>query len=346
MKITIIGNAKKEYFIEIFFTKAFKNLGCSAEFLDMADFYAVNLADRILNHFRPLNSYRMMPEKAESKLEEEIIKTVPDLVLFCKPIFISPQLLLRLEKKGILKFSWFPDDFLCPRSGSVLFGKSIPYYDCHFTTKSYNVAELLQRGARKAVFLPHAANLEELHEVKVDECEQKQIGADIVFIGTYEKERAQILERLCRLGYNIKIYGWNWHKALTCFSLRRANAMTYKVASFKEMARIISSSKIILGFLRKISRDLQTVRTYEIPACAGFMMHERTAEAMQLFQEGKEAEFFGDFKELKTKIDFYLKNETLRKQIARSGHERLVNSGYTFEARAREILKEYHDIKS
>ena len=87
------------------------------------------------------------------------------------------------------------------------------------------------------------------------------------------------------------------------------------------------------------------MRTFEIPACGGFMLHERSAEALGFFEEGKEAEFFGSEGELKDKIGFYLKNETLRMNIAKAGYQRCLKSGYLYTDRARQILKIYDELR-
>ena len=41
----------------------------------------------------------------------------------------------------------------------------------------------------------------------------------------------------------------------------------------------------------------------------------------------------------KTKIDFYLKNEELRKEIAEAGYKRLSNSSYSYIDRAKKLLR-------
>ncbi|MCL4553102.1 MAG: glycosyltransferase, partial [Candidatus Marsarchaeota archaeon] len=51
------------------------------------------------------------------------------------------------------------------------------------------------------------------------------------------------------------------------------------------------------------------------------------------FEEGKEAEFFSSFDELLAKIQFYLKNETTRMEIARAGRRRCFESDYSYRNR-------------
>ena len=55
------------------------------------------------------------------------------------------------------------------------------------------------------------------------------------------------------------------------------------------MARALGGSKLSLGFLRKKNRDLYTVRTFEIPACNGVLLAERTRAHEAIYKGGVEA---------------------------------------------------------
>ena len=58
------------------------------------------------------------------------------------------------------------------------------------------------------------------------------------------------------------------------------------------------------------SGDLITARTFHIPACGGFMLHERTAEVREFFDEGRECAMFEGAAEMVAKVGYYLDHPT------------------------------------
>lgn len=86
------------------------------------------------------------------------------------------------------------------------------------------------------------------------------------------------------------------------------------------------------------------MRTFEVPACRGFMLSTRTTEQKNFFKEGKEADYFSTPEELKQKIDFYLKNDELRLKIAEAGYQKLLKSNYSYIDRAKQVLKVFKSL--
>jgi len=108
-------------------------------------------------------------------------------------------------------------------------------------------------------------------------------------------------------------------------------------------AKAICAAKINLALLsgkvRGSSRgDETTTRTYEIPACRGFMLHERSPELLELYSEGEEVTCFSSPQELAEKIDYYLVHPEEREAIAGAGHRRCVPA-YSYDNRMEEILR-------
>ncbi len=87
-------------------------------------------------------------------------------------------------------------------------------------------------------------------------------------------------------------------------------------------AAAIQSSKVCLGLLSKGNRDLHTQRSLEIPALGGLLCAERTIEHLTLYDEGREAVFWQDAEECAAHCHRLLADESLRREIARRGHER------------------------
>jgi spore maturation protein CgeB len=111
----------------------------------------------------------------------------------------------------------------------------------------------------------------------------------------------------------------------------------------EEYSRALQASCICLGLLSEKrkganSGDLITSRTFNIPACGAFLLHERNEESVRYFQEREEAAFFGSPEELAEQVDYYLRHAQVRESIARRGRERCLASGYSLDDRMRKVV--------
>jgi len=80
-----------------------------------------------------------------------------------------------------------------------------------------------------------------------------------------------------------------------------------------EYAKALQGASICLGILSErrtgaSSGDLITSRTFNIPACGAFMLHERNEESVRYFEEEAEAAFYSSAEELTKKVEHYLAN--------------------------------------
>lgn len=86
-------------------------------------------------------------------------------------------------------------------------------------------------------------------------------------------------------------------------------------------------------------RTIKT-RTFEIPACGGFLLTGKPDEDISpYYNVGKEIEVYSSLSELKAKCEYYLNNEQARRAIAKAGYERTIKE-HTYTRRFSEIFKQ------
>lgn len=349
LKILLVGHEDPWTIFNSYVNK-YKALGHKIEIVNVRTAYSISFLNRLLNaalarlgivpvYFGTDRINEMVLEKAE--------KLRPDLVVFYNSVYIAKNTVEKLKSyyKSVV-FCWTTDATFYNRNISRPLLKTIPLFDCHFTINSSTVPDLKEKGARRVILTPPAADRSIHYPVEVSEEERKRLGADLVFVGTYaDDKRAEYSERLCRDGYDIKVYGTGWEKDVKCRCLKKNSRLVYGVVHSEEMSKVFNAGKIVLSFLRAHNKDKQTTRTYEIPACGAFMLHERNDEVVAIFKEGEEAEFFDSYEELKKKVDYYLSHPEERKIIAKNGYERIKKYDCTYEARVETILNVYYEIK-
>jgi spore maturation protein CgeB len=216
---------------------------------------------------------------------------------------------------------WYSeDDMMSPRHGSVWIDRALSLFDLWVTTKSFNAAtnEMPSRGVRRTMFVNNSFDPEMHRPVAITEADRAQLGSSVSFVGTYERDRSASLLRLAEAGISVRVWGNGW--ASMAGQHARLNIEGRAVYD-EDYVRIICASDINLCFLRKANRDLQTTRSVEIPACGGFMLHERNAEITDLFAEDRAAAYFGSDDELVAACRRWLADGEGRARVASAGHD-------------------------
>ncbi|MGH7819263.1 MAG: glycosyltransferase family protein [Candidatus Binatia bacterium] len=295
--------------------------------------------DLIYNLYRVANRIRPGPDFYGANLRalRAAARRAFDLVWVDKGLAIGPATLDRL--RALLPrarfVSYSPDDMLNPAHQSPRYLKSIGRYDLHVTTKSYNVPELAQLGAKDVLFVDNAFDPATHRPIELSREDEARLATEVGFVGWFEEERADWIYRLALAGVPVTVRGPDWGR------FKKSHPLLEVLDTYvgdAEYARVLCATKINLGFLRKNNRDLQTTRSVEIPACRAFMLGERTAEHLRLFEEGKQAEFFASFEELLAKCRHYLAHDLERRKIAAAGHRRCL-AGYSNTQRLFGILE-------
>lgn len=116
-----------------------------------------------------------------------------------------------------------------------------------------------------------------------------------------------------------------------------AVGFTHRTGVFgKAHNKLVNQTKVNLSFCPMDSVGV-SVRLYKIMASGGFVLTTPWSDMEKTFEVGKHLDVFSNPKELKEKIDFYVKNDWHRETIAKNGYD-LVQSNYMPVHWAKRIL--------
>ncbi len=271
----------------------------------------------------------------------------PHLLFVCKGLLVEPESIEAAKRAGALAALWWPDVSFFVHGPSI--PRAVPHYDWIFTTKSFGLSDLETKfGMTNASFLPHAFHPEVHRKFRCDASDRERYGCDVSFIGTWSPKKQALIEELVarRPDVKLKIWGMLWEKA----GRGLAPWVQAREVLGAEYAKAIRLSKVNLGILSEMrkgasSGDLITARTFHIPACGGFLLHERTAEVADFFVEGRECAMFSGASEMVEKVGYYLDHPVERDALTEAGHLRCLNSGNSADDRVRAVLAKVAELR-
>jgi hypothetical protein len=319
---------------------AFERLGQSIKVLDESH-YVTNgsrsaIGKGLRRGFRPL---------LVNKLRRHVLRSIAEFKPHCLFVFkgnwVHPEILQSCRSRNVVSVNYYPDvSFL---SHGPYIPRALPLYDHVFTTKTYGVADLKAQLSIEDVSFLEPGYDPELHKpIDLTEAEQRFYGCDVTFVGTWSPKKERQLSALRRAlpEINFRIWGCQWEKSN---SPNLAGAIMGREVTGQDYTRAIRGGSICLGLLSEAGKgsssgDLITARTFQIPACGIFMLHERNAEVLRYFEESREADFFENPEELARKVRHYLDHSAERESIAAAGLERSLRDGYAIDERVRVVL--------
>jgi len=240
----------------------------------------------------------VIPFKNTGNLNNKLLKTIqsekPDIVFIWRGTHIYPQTLNKIREGTNTKIiSYNNDDPFSPlytNSQSLhkrrmwnMYLKAIPYYDIHFAYRHQNINELKAAGA-KNVRLLRSYFIPEIHKpIVLSQEERKKYSCDIAFIGHYEPERFEYIKTLLENGIKVNVYGSN-----KIWAAKKLGDYSEKLLPINEVkgtdyAKAVTGAGICLCFMSRLNRDTYTRRAFEIPACKGLLLSERTDDMQSLY---------------------------------------------------------------
>ena len=261
----------------------------------------------------------------------------PDVLWIDNGFFVSKETIQEIRSKfSCLIIHYTPDSLSAPGMNNGCIRHAIPAYDVTVTTKEQDIERYNKLGARWILYSLQGYDPTIHHPVSLNRDEMKLFGSEVIFVGQCMKKRLESLRHLyIRLRPDLRIYGAGWNSRSVPPDLKP----TLRKAVYGEMySKVLSGSKIALGFLNNEVGDSMTSRSFEIPACGRFLLAERTKAHQHLFREDSEAVFFSTDSELVDKVQYYLKNDADRERIAMAGYKRVTRSEFTWRGQINHIV--------
>lgn len=294
--------------------------------------------------------YRLQTGIVVKRMNDDVLRLAAehkvDAVWFDKPLFIRADTLRRLRSMGVVTVDYMIDNPFGPRRdpGFRLYVRTIPEYDLHVQQRDVSVQEYLRRGARRVVKVQTAFEPTAHFPPPVGWSDRDRTR-EISFIGTPYDDRPRFLTELWHK-YNLPVTISGppiWKRKLdgnVTGALYPEDAEP-RDAAYRER---IWRSKINLSFLTHGNQDEYAHKSFEIAACGGFLLAERSAGHSTRFKEDEEAVFFSGIEECVEKVRRYLPDEMARTRIAQAGQRRAVECGYDNDSQLTKVLEVVKDL--
>lgn len=276
-----------------------------------------------------------------SKVNQELLKVVevhrPDVVWFDKPTVFTTETIQAIKQSGAQAVCIVLDNPFGPRNDGcwLQFNKIYRLMDLHCLVRSVDVGRY---GAWGLPFVKIQLSYEPTKDFPPPASwSDADRPRDVSFTGSPYDDRPEFLRTLAETyKLPVVIAGGHWHKIPN--AERYAKYITHPTITGAAYREMLWKSKINLAFVTKSNEEDVAHKSFEITACAAFLLAERTPGHLASFDEDKEAVFFSSVEECADKCRFYLDHPEARQAIALRGRERAVKSGYDNDTQMRKVL--------
>ena len=269
----------------------------------------------IFNHFTNNIAYIPNDLYLDQVLNNEVDQFRPD-ILFLHIInsYDLSECIRKIRKKGTTVLTWLGvhPSVVSPGIHKIL--KSSDHtliYDDSYT--EYYSEKL---GINNILIISLGCNTEYFDNISPDADLKNNISSDISFIGMFDTYRGNILNSLT--DFNLGIWSWNIDHFNT-----QLNKFYKGTAYGDELVKVLKSSKIALNIHREYEISGGNYRLFEIPASKTFQLVDEKRDIGKYFNIGEEIITFKNAADLRNKIEYYLKNEKERDEIALAGYNRV-----------------------
>jgi spore maturation protein CgeB len=213
---------------------------------------------------------------------------------------------------------------------------SIREYDAYITWGKFLIPKLKKMGANNVILHPFAYDPELHYPTEPTRLERQVYGSDIAIIGNWYETREKIVKQL--LDFDVQIWGNNWQRA--CDEVQEC--WTGRLAYMEEFSKVCNSSKVILDILKPAMLPSHSLKSFEIPACKGLLVCNSGYELSEYYENGKDIIWFDRKSNLIDNLNYLIRNDDVRSQIASSGYQTVQK--HTYDARIKNLLRLYDTL--
>lgn len=268
----------------------------------------------------------------------------PDVVIIYKGFHVSPDLIRRIRKLGILTANVFPD--YSPHAYGSRLRNAIGEYDLVVSTKPFHppLWSSVYGYNNKCVFVPHGYD-PQLH--LVDSPSANEIY-DVVLAANCRPQYLRLMSGVAKLlpdpNISVCLAGPGWGAFRNIFPAHWQYAGAPHGRAYVDFLRrgrisIAPLNREVFIDGRQQPGDEDTSRTYELPAAYCFFIHQRTKYVSGIYSETNEVPMFDSPEELVLQVRKYLQKEDVRRKMAAAAHGRAVPA-YSLDSRAGLLLTE------
>lgn len=289
-------------------------------------------------------AFRLVTGPHIHRLNRDLLAAARDIavdVLWSdKVLGVQPSMLQALRRSGIASASYMIDNAFGPRRdpGWRLYMQCLRQFDLHITQREVSVQDYVKRRVRNVLKIQTAFE-PTLHFPPPPGWSDANRNRQVSFIGSPYDDRAAFLATLAvKFDLPVTVSGSRaWRSALAPDLLARL--FTGEDGLYHQQYReAIWRSRINLSFLTHSNQDEYAHKSFEIAACGGFLLVERSKGHLDRFHEDEEAVFFSSLEECAAQIRRYLPDEAARARIAAAGRARAEKSGYSNDAQVARIV--------
>jgi len=255
-----------------------------------------------------------------------------DLIFVFKGLDLKSSTLKYFNNKDIKTVCLNGDSPFNMKSSNLNLIECIDKYDVFLCWSKEDHLKMQKRGYNNTFVLPFSCEAtSNLEEFSVD-CD---LSDSMVFIGAWDKEREELLDKITY--EKLIIFGPNWNKAKKSFIATKK--IYSKRLSLEQMAYIYDKCLCGLNILRKQNINSHNMKTFEITGMGCYMIAPDSIDHRLFFDKDDSVELFNNAKEIKEKI---MKIKLLPRDIfikKRNKTKKKVLQGHSYESRAKQLQK-------